>query len=390
VPSPRNRQINVLHCPESVGGNPQSLAKAERSQGLNSWAVMRTQTKFLYPGDEVLFTGKESGFVKLFKLFWLILRAARWADVIHYNFGDTILPFPVVAGSKYGWLGSFVLRLLRGFDLRVFFFMRKPIFVCFQGCDARQEDFSVNNYDITFVHRGYYPEGSDQRKRDRIKMFERFASGIFALNPDLLHVLPPCSKFLPYANLDYRLITPSHVRRWNRLVIGHAPSSRHVKGTKYILDAVAKLKDEGFGIDLKLIENMSNSDALREYQDCDFMIDQLLAGWYGGLAVECMAMGKPVICYIRRSDSKFIPAAMQNELPIINATPASIYEVLRSLFDLNEQEYEKRSRLSRKFVERWHDPVKIAAYLADEYRLALSKDRSSLTYASFIEKIDEQ
>lgn len=386
----RNQQIKILHCPESVGGNPQSLAKAERLLGLDSWAVMRNQTQFLYDGDEVLLSGKESGVFKFLKLCWLILRAAKWADVVHYNFGDTILPFPVAYSSKYGRVAAWVLRLIGGMDVRLFFMMGKPIFVCFQGCDARQEGFSVKNYEITFVYRGYYPAGSDQRKKDRIKMFDKYAVGIFALNPDLLNVLPSRSKFLPYAQVDYRLIEPIHSRKGKRWVIGHAPSSRFVKGTQYIIEAAERLHKSGFDIELKLIENLPNAEALKAYESCDIMIDQLLAGWYGGLATECMAMGKPVICYIRESDLKFIPEAMKSDLPIINATPASLYDVLLSVFDFSDEEYEKKSQASRKFVERWHDPAKIAAFMASEYREALSGHCSSVTYGQFIEKLETQ
>jgi hypothetical protein len=32
-----------------------------------------------------------------------------------------------------------------------------------------------------------------------------------------------------------------------------------------------------------------------------FSIDQIMAGWYGTASIEAMAIGRPVICFIRES-----------------------------------------------------------------------------------------
>ena len=77
--------------------------------------------------------------------------------------------------------------------------------------------------------------------------------------------------------------------------IGHAPSHRAVKGTNLIIDALNSLKKKGFSFELVLIEGLSNSEARKKYETVDVLVDQLFAGWYGGLAVEAMALGKPVL-----------------------------------------------------------------------------------------------
>ena len=64
-----------------------------------------------------------------------------------------------------------------------------------------------------------------------------------------------------------------------------------------------------------------HAEAMKLYAQADLVIDQLLAGWYGGFAVETMAMGKPVVCYIRAEDLQFVPPAMVAELPLIPARP---------------------------------------------------------------------
>ena len=68
------------------------------------------------------------------------------------------------------------------------------------------------------------------------------------------------------------------------------------------MEAADRLQREGVPFDLELIENLPNAEATRRYRDADLVVDQLLAGWYGGFAVEAMALGKPVIAYLRESD----------------------------------------------------------------------------------------
>jgi hypothetical protein len=87
-----------------------------------------------------------------------------------------------------------------------------------------------------------------------------------------------------------------------------------------------------------------------------------------------MALGKPVICYLRENDLHLIPTKMRDELPIINANPDSIYAVLRDWLKKWHSNYETKEILGRRFAARWHDPVQIAGKLSEDYRrIALKK-----------------
>ncbi len=160
----------------------------------------------------------------------------------------------------------------------------------------------------------------------------------------------------------------------------HAPSHRGVKGTRYILDAISRLKKEGISLELILVEGLSHSEVKQVYERADLLIDQLLCGWYGGVAIELMALGKPVICYIRKEDLKFIPEKMRQELPIINATPATVYTVLKEWLTVRKHELLEVGRRSRAYVERWHDPLKIAAKLKGEYEAIMSSKQRDVTH----------
>ena len=112
---------------------------------------------------------------------------------MHFNFGQTLFP------NRF----QVDLPLLRA--------MGKAVFMTYQGDDARQGDYCREHFDITFANRvteDYYGAKSDAAKRRRIARLGRYADGIYALNPDLLHVLPPQARFLPYANVDIEDYVP--------------------------------------------------------------------------------------------------------------------------------------------------------------------------------------
>jgi glycosyltransferase involved in cell wall biosynthesis len=353
----------------------------EREIGLDSRSLCLLPSQFRFQSDEVLFRADDGLLHKEIKLWRLVRRALRSFDVIHYNFGRSLLH--PIAESARCWppaqalrtlLGQGYRRLFAQSDVRLLKRAGKAIVVTYQGDDARQGDYCLAHFEITFareVEPGYYSPESDASKRRQIAGFGHLADRIWAVNPDLLHVLPPQARFLPYANLDPREFQPVIGEPPARPLVLHAPSHRGVKGTRHVLEAIEQLRQEGVPFEFELVENLSHEEARRRYVRADLVIDQLLAGWYGGLAVEAMALGKPVIAYLREGDLGFLPPGMRQDLPLIHATPASIRDVLRSWLTTRRNALPNRGSASRAFVERWHDARAIARMLADDYAAIL-------------------
>lgn len=375
--------LRVLHCPDVVGGHAPQLARAERFLGLESRCLSLRPSPYGYEPDETLSPEGEGALARELRRVPLLWRALRQFDVVHFNFGSSIFPSRGYARPGGRNLKSLLRPLLSQLyettlcmrDLPILKRAGKAIFVTYQGDDARQGDYCRKNFEIHFAHEvgpEYYPDGSDEQKRRAITRFAAYADGIFALNPDLLYVLPTRARFLPYASVDPRQWLPGPRQAGGRsLSVVHAPSHRQVKGTRYLAEAVQRLRSEGFPLEFTLVENMTREQARARYEMADIVVDQLLAGWYGGLAVEAMALGKPVIAYLREPDLQFIPRAMREDLPVINAHPGSIYAVLKALTARPRESLTALGMRGRAFVERWHDPVKIAGELLQEYRAAL-------------------
>jgi glycosyltransferase involved in cell wall biosynthesis len=345
--------------------------------GATSHAVAWQKSVFGYDADEIIWPA-EVGLARQELDRWrLLFKAIREFDVIHYNYGSPILNWGALDGRhKYiaAGLGGVYAYVNQGIELPLIHHLGRVIAVTYQGDDARQGAYSKNNFEISIaneVAENYYPTVSDETKKDRISRFGKYADLIYALNPDLLHVLPGRAKFLPYAHIDLDLWTIVDGSSNSRPLIIHAPSNREAKGTRFLMDAIRKLKEEGLDFDFQLVEGLTQAEARLLYEKADLVVDQLLAGWYGGFAVEAMALGKPVISYIRHDDLKFIPLEMRKDLPLIEANPHSIESVLRKWISKPAYKLRQQGLISRKYVEEWHNPIKIAQVLLNDYQTAL-------------------
>lgn len=369
-----------MHCPNVVGGQAPQLARSERRLGLDSWCIAITDSPYGYPADEVLSRAAPSQWTREIRRWGTFLRALSYYDVIHFNFGSTLMPCNPYAkriGSPWS-PRALAQRVYAGLlCMKDLWFLKKAgkvLFMTYQGDDARQGDICRRRYEIHFVTEvpaDYYPRGSDEVKRRRIATVARYADRIYGLNPDLLHLLPEQARFLPYANVDIEAWQPVPAPGPGPLRVVHAPSNRAAKGTRFLVDAVAALRREGVSIELDCVEGLSREEARHRYAKAHVVVDQLLAGWYGGLAVEAMALGKPVVGFIREADLRFVSPEMRAALPIIGATPESVREVLRELARAPRENLERVGARSRAFVEAWHDPLKVAQRTKQDYLSAL-------------------
>jgi hypothetical protein len=87
-------------------------------------------------------------------------------------------------------------------------------------------------------------------------------------------------------------------------------------------------------------------------QDADVVIDQLLIGWYGMVAVEAWSFIKPVICYISPYLYK------KYDVPVHLASPLTIKVSIRDFVD-HPEKCEIYGVRGREYVERVHDIRKL-------------------------------
>lgn len=118
------------------------------------------------------------------------------------------------------------------------------------------------------------------------------------------------------------------------LRILHAPNHRAVKGTEHFVRAVDELRAEGIAVELVLLEGVPNHQVRAAMAEADVIADQLVVGWYAMFALEGMAMGRPVLCHLRRDlETFYVNAGLvePDEIPIVNVTPSTLKDEIRIL-----------------------------------------------------------
>jgi glycosyltransferase involved in cell wall biosynthesis len=152
-----------------------------------------------------------------------------------------------------------------------------------------------------------------------------------------------------------------------RPVIVHSPSAPNAKGTPAVLAAIDSLHDR-FDFDFRLIQGIPRRQVLEMVRDADIFLDQFVLGGYGMAALEAMALGKPVLCYVKPS----LIAQYPSDLPIVNATQESLTDLLAGLLADGARRPEIGLR-SRAYVEKYHDALKIAGELKGIYEDVLRR-----------------
>lgn len=280
-------------------------------------------------------------------LFWW--RGLTDYDVYHYHFLSFL--------TESGWDVKYLKKL------------GKKLVFHFGGCDIREE--AVNRQlhpqfnicqECTYDRR--YCSGKFVRRKRRIA--RRYGDLFLVTTPDMRDFIPE-AHHLPFMSPPLDPDRISEMERDRSVVrILHTSNHEGIDGTRYLVEAVERLKEIGYRIELVHPRQVAHEEAMRIYQSADIMIDQLLVGWYGGAAVEAMALAKPVLCYLREEDlDRFVP--FKEKIPILSATKETLYDRLVEMIE----DPSRRARIgeeSRRYVEEVHDPIRIAERLIRVYQ----------------------
>jgi hypothetical protein len=329
----------ILHAPLDIGGHAYQLSRAERELGLESDVAVFSSQRYGYGTDIDLHAGADVPVpVRMMRRAHFLRAALDRYDVFHFNYGQSLLQV-----RQFGRVTD-ELPLLRQ--------RGKTILVTYQGCDVRP-------FAECFCRRRSCAATSIYRAPAAAR-FMRYADRVYYLNPDHARQLPGAT-FLPYASIDPRELepTPPSAHTAGELVVAHAPTDRDVKGTRHVEQAVESLRARGVPIRLDLIEGIGRDQVIARTAAADVVVDQLLIGWYGGYAVEAMAMAKPVVCFVRESENPF-----GERLPVVRATASTLAERLAELA-ADRPRLRELGLAGRAFAEVEHDPRRVARTVLD-------------------------
>jgi glycosyltransferase involved in cell wall biosynthesis len=260
-------------------------------------------------------------------------------DIFHFHNGETFLP-------------NFA-------DLPLIKDAGKKMVMHHWGNDVRNTKLTkeLNPYPLP---PGYF---SDEDMHKRLLILSKYIDTAIVQDYEVLPYVKDYYKHVHVMPLafDIHKFQASYPRINNpKPLLIHAPTNREFKGSEYVENAIKKLKKETFTY--KIIEKTSYQEALKTYMESDIIIDQLLCGTYGMLAVEAMAMGKVVVGFIRDDVRNQLPF----ELPIVTATPDNLRGVLKDLIR-DPKNRNEIGQKGRNYVEEYHAAEKVVKQLIAIY-----------------------
>jgi hypothetical protein len=338
--------------------------------------------KLLYSTDEIL-TSIQVKNSNLFSWYlnkilnFLYYISIFWKYKYHVYYSRPSYPFDL-------WEKKLLLERLfgEGFSFSLSFaklFARKIIYLP-AGCHDLESKEMYLTFDKGNVcnNCGSFNKCDDKFNNHNFKVVRRYANMV--IGDSFLNSTQFSTIHFKYKLIDLQLwhpeiSIPEEFKMPNtgklRVLHSYVPTGRdfegrNIKGSKYILEAINRLIKEGYPIEYFCITNV-NSNKMRFMQiQADILIDQLIYGSWGSTGVECMALGKPVICYMRETCKEFFLKNYpeHKELPIIEADTNNIYEVLKKVV-VDKSYRMEMGRKSRNFAELQFDSVANAKTFED-------------------------
>lgn len=333
-------KLRILHAPTNIANQMTILSKAQRELGYYSWSCSFSNSWLNYKSDQCLNLEKiNNKYHKTFRMSQFFLNSILKYDVFHFYFGNTLLP--------------------RYYDLPILKRMNKKMVMEYVGSDIRQKSIAERKNKFALVK-----DEDEKGIRRRILSVSKYIETAIVGDYELYEYIQGYFKNIVIIRAalniqDYRPAIPYLYKKIPLIV--HAPSDKRIKGTEYVLQAISKLKEE-YDFKFKLVNGLSHKEAKNIYKKADIIIDEVLGGTYGVFVIEAMALGKPVICYIRDDFKNKYP----KDLPIISANPDTIYNVLKVLIEDAKLRHELGEK-GRAYVEKYHDARKIAGELIKVY-----------------------
>ncbi len=279
-----------------------------------------------------------------FIFFWMSLKY----DIFHFYFDG-------------GFLWPFGQHRL---ELPLLHLAGKKIIVLPYGCDARLEN-KTKCYKYNFCMYCAPPTKvcNETKTRRRLEYFCKYSDIVLGC-ADLVDCLPRHDGIWQYP-IDLSEWPPLPLPDNPTIKIVHAANHRLLKGTSFLIRVIDELKSEGYPLELVLVERMLNREARKIYEQADIIADQFLGGAYALFSIEGMALGKPVMCYLREELFQFHPEWA--ECPIVNTSPDNLKQQLIML--INDRQL--RQELGRKgieYVKKYHSLEAVGAMEDKFYR----------------------
>ena len=295
----------------------------------------------------------------LYRFRWLVL---IWAianyDIFHlYNDRGIVEPAGGYGSLRFG----IAVR-----EMEIYRRAGKRLYTYAYGADHRTREKTLALGEWNFCSEcpdpGLYCVCDDAGGAAMLQVVREYSTAVVAHG--LAMKLIPGARNVPYLTVDVSKFSPR--RSWSqgdgKLVVGHFPNHGYFKGTKYLEAAIQSLQAEGHAIELLLLSGKPHHEILEVMQKIDILVDQLVSGSFGLTAVEAMASGCSVVCYLHDG----VAVADRESCPVIEANPVTIKDVLHQLIS-DRPRLSKAGAAGPEYVRKNYSVKALGTHLADLY-----------------------
>ena len=219
-----------------------------------------------------------------------------------------------------------------------------------------------------------YLEGLEKRARKNVGFLTSIENEVFVSTPDLLLDLPTATWCPVVVDIDTWALSEQDSHAGSPLRVVHAPSVQTMKGTQLIEPVLRELEAAGI-IEYRPLQGIPSHLMPKEISWADVVLDQFRLGSYGVAACEAMAAGKIVVGHIIPEVRQIVHENTGMSVPVIEATPQSLSDVLQELAQ-SSQQISSLQVTSREFVGRVHSGHRSAEILMNNW---LDHGSSSVT-----------
>jgi glycosyltransferase involved in cell wall biosynthesis len=296
--------MNILHVGNNICGIPNTFKRAENLAGHNAKVIS------FVPDPQGHISDYDFNEPSRFRRLLILLSLASSYETFIFT-SDSLI-----------W----------GFDILLWKLLGKKVAIQYHGSEVR---------------------GTGNR------FFHKFSDALFVSTPDL------CDDVTGAIWLPNPIFVEDYKQHYSiGAIISHAPTNREIKGTENIIQAYNNAKKKFPIITLDLVEGVSQKEALEQYRKSTIVIDQLKIGWYGMVALECMAMKVPVMCYIRNDLEAVI--ACTGFTPIWYTSMEHISNDLITVLSMQYSIIDVHGEEGYEYVKKVHDPKTIVDKMLKE------------------------
>jgi hypothetical protein len=274
-------------------------------------------------------------------------------DVFHYFYDRGLM----VSDGRYG---------INPEEIQLLFDSGKRLYTYAYGADVRSREITLRLGEPNICQEcpqpGRYCICKTENLNSSLERLEGRVTAQITMGDMISYV--PGSRNMHYWPLDLTrfMAEPPVYRRGEILRVAHAPNHGYFKGTRFLADAIERLRQEGQPIELVSVQGVSNKKVLELFRTSHLIADQFIAGFHGYTALEAMALARPVLCFLRNDDMVIDPATC----PIVNVRPGQIYDALKRCL-AGEIDLESLGKQGREYIDRYYSVEAVAARLGRMY-----------------------